>query len=103
MQYDEFNKIREAQAKNDLIGTIHNSEVRELLGFHGVTPAREKESWEAFTEAFGRMVGDVSVVEKNRVEDMAQSFGNEREETGFRIGFHVAMRLCMEGLNGGVR
>jgi hypothetical protein len=101
-QYEAFKKVREAQAKGDLIGTIHNSEVYELLGFHKVTTAGEKESWAAFTEALGSMTGDAPVNTRNDVEDLAQNFGNEREETGFRIGFHMAMRLCMEGMNGSV-
>ena len=82
-QYEAFKKVREAQAKGDLIGTIHNSEVYELLGFH-------------------KVAGDVPDNKRNDVEDRAKDFGNEREETGFRIGFHMAMRLCMEGMNGGV-
>ena len=102
-QHEAFQKVREAQAKSDLIGSIHNSEVYELLGFHRETTIREKESWEAFTEALGNVAGDAPINKKNNVEDWAQDFGNEREETGFRIGFHTAMRLCMEGLNGGVR
>lgn len=101
-QYEAFKKIREGQAKSDLIGIIHNSEVYELLGFHMVTTAKEKEAWTAFTEALAKVTPAVSVNKRNDVEDRVQDFGNEREETGFRIGFHVAMRLCMEGLNGGV-
>lgn len=101
-QYEAFKKFREAQAKGDLIGTIHNSEVYELLGFHKVTTVGEKESWAAFTEALGNVAVGVSVNTRNDVEDRAQDFGNEREETGFRIGFHMAMRLCMEGMNRGV-
>ena len=101
-QYEAFNKAREVQTKGDLIGTIHNSEVYELLGFHKVTTAGEKESWAAFAEALGSVAGDVPASRRNDVEDLAQNFGNEREETGFRIGFHMAMRLCMEGMNGGV-
>ncbi len=100
-QYEAFKKAREAQAKGDLIGAIHNSEVYELLGFHKVTTAGERESWEAFREALGSVAGGVSANKKNNVEDRAQDFGNEREETGFRLGFHMAMRLCMEGMNGG--
>ena len=50
-QYEAFKKVREAQAKGDLIGSIHNSEVYELLGFHRVATVGEKESWEAFAEA----------------------------------------------------
>lgn len=101
-QYEAFKKLREAQAKGDLIGAIHNSEVYELLGFHRVTTAREKDSWEAFTKALGDVAVGASVNTRNNVEERAQDFGNEREETGFRIGFHMAMRLCMEGMNGGV-
>lgn len=102
-QYEAFQKIREAQAKSDLIGIIHNSEVYELLGFHRVTNMREKESWDAFTEELKSVAGVAPVNKRNDVEDRAQDFGNEREETGFRLGFHMAMRLCMEGMNGGVR
>ncbi len=101
-QFEALKRTREAQAKSDLIGTIHNSEVYELLGFHRVTTEGEKESWAAFTEALGSVTGDVPANKRNDVEDRAQDFGNEREETGFRIGFHMAMRLCMEGMNGGV-
>lgn len=101
-QYEAFKKLREAQAKGDLIGTIHNSEVYELLGFHKVTTAGETESWEAFMEALGSVTGDVPEDKRNDMEDRTQDFGNEREETRFRIGFHMAMRLCMEGMNGGV-
>lgn len=101
-QYEAFKRTREAQAKGDLIGTIHNSEVYELLGFHRLTPTREKESRDIFTEALGNVTKDVPVNKRNDVEDRVQDFGNEREETGFRLGFHTAMRLCMEGLNGGV-
>lgn len=102
-QYEAFRKTMEEQAKSDLIGTIHNSEVYELLGFHKVTTTREKESWEVFAKALGTITESVPVMKRNDVEDLAQAFGNEREETGFRLGFHTAMRLCMEGLNGGFR
>lgn len=101
-KHEAFKKFREAQAKSDLIGAIHDSEVYELLGFHMVMTIGEKESWAAFTEALGNVAGDAPANKKNNVEDLAQNFGNEREETGFRLGFHTAMRLCMEGLNGGV-
>lgn len=101
-QYEAARRRREAQAKIDLISAIHNSEVYELLGFHRATSTGEKESWEAFTEALGIVSGDAPINKRNDVEDRAQDFGNEREETGFRLGFHTAMRLCMEGLSGGV-
>lgn len=46
MDYMEMSrKKRVAEAKSDLIGAIHNSEVYELLDFHRATTAGEKESW----------------------------------------------------------
>lgn len=102
-QYEVFGNKREAEAKRDLIGAIHNSEIYELLGFHNVTTEREKKSWDVFTKALGNIAGDAPAMEKDDVENLAVVFGNEREETGFKFGFHMAMRLCMEGLNGGVR
>ncbi len=101
MENEVFAKKRVAEAKSDLIGAIHNSEIYELLDFHRITTTGEKESWAAFAEALGNVAGEAPVNKKNNVEDLAQNFGNEREETGFRIGFHMAMQLCMEGMNGG--
>lgn len=94
-------RIRQGEAKSDIIGAIHNSELYDLLGMDIHSTQGEKKSWEAFTETLGRVAGDVPANKRNDVEDRAQDFGNEREETGFRNGFHVAMRLCMEGLGGG--
>lgn len=101
MENEVFAKKRIAEAKSDLIGAIHNSEIYELLDFHRITTTGEKKSWAAFTEALGNVAGEVPVNKRNDMEDRAQDFGNEREEAGFRIGFHMAMRLCMEGMNGG--
>ncbi|MDE7351777.1 MAG: hypothetical protein K2O06_01805 [Acetatifactor sp.] len=62
-----------------MIGTIHNSEVYELLGFHKVTTEGEKESWEAFTKALKSVAGDVrrrTQMDKvmYNVEDVAEDF-----------------------------
>lgn len=97
-QYEAFNRIREAQAKHDLIGAIHNSEIYELLGFGSVFTKGEKQSWDELTKNLAK----ASVEKAREIEELAIDYGNDREETGFRLGFHVAMRLCMEGLNGGV-
>lgn len=104
MDYMEMSTMkRSAEAKSDLIGAIYCSELFDLLGLDNAKTPGERNAWQAFTEALENVAGDVPVMEKNGIEDRAQDFGNEREETGFRNGFHVAMRLCMEGLNGGVR
>lgn len=104
MDFMEMSQMkRSAKARCDLVGAIYCSELYDLLGLDKNKTPGERDAWRAFTEALGNVAGDVPAAEKNGVEDRAQDFGNEREETGFRNGFHVAMRLCMEGLNGGVR
>lgn len=103
MDYIEMSKKkREAEAKSDLIGMFYKSELFDLLGLDKEWTHGERSAWRAFVEALGEVAGDEPVMKKNNVEDRAQDFGNEREEAGFRSGFHVAMRLCMEGLNGGI-
>lgn len=93
-------KSGSAETKSDLIGAIYHSVLYELLGFEKVYTSGEQAAWQEFEEALGRLAGENeggAVLEE--VGDRAQDFGNEREESGFRKGFHVAMRLCMEGLN----
>lgn len=103
MEYTEALKKRAAEAKSDLIGWIYKSDLFNLLDVENDQSKGEREAWNAFMETLGSVTGDAPVKMRNDVEDRAQDFGNEREETGFRIGFHVAMRLCMEGMNGGIR
>lgn len=38
----------------------------------------------------------------NRLIDLASEYAAEAKEAGFKQGFGVAMRLCMEGMDGGV-
>ena len=87
--------IREAKAKYDLIGCLHNSELFELLGMQRFESLGEKEAWNHFMNNLSKEAGK----EADKLVELALLFGNEREETGFRIGFHIAMRVCMEGLN----
>lgn len=99
MQYEAMMKEK---AKSDMIGGIYHTNLIDIVS-NEFESAEENKSWKAFTEALGSVAGDASVMEKDNVESLAVVFGNDREETGFKIGFHIAMRLCMEGLNGGVR
>ena len=39
---------------------------------------------------------------KDRILCIANEYGVAAEESGFRRGFQTAMRLCMEGMRGGV-
>lgn len=98
MEQETVQKLRSAEAKRDLVGAIHNSELYELLGFHNKASAAEQETWDMLMKGLEQAAGEKA----NKVSELAINYGNEREETGFRIGFHMAMRLCMEGLNGGV-
>ena len=75
-QYEAFKKVREAQAKGDLIGSIHNSEVYELLGFHRVATVGEKESWAAFSEALGNAAAGVPANTRNDVSHKRQQAYN---------------------------
>lgn len=103
MEYTDALKKRVAETKSDLVGWIYKSDLFNLLDVENNQTKGERETWNAFIETLGSVTENVPVKMRNDVEDRAQDFGNEREETGFRIGFHVAMRLCMEGMNGGIR
>ena len=103
MDYMGMAEKRAAEAKSDLIGWMYKSDLFNLLGVENDQTKGGRAAWNAFMETLGSVTGDAPVKMRNDVEDRAQDFGNEREETGFRIGFHVAMRLCMEGMNGGIR
>lgn len=103
MEYMGTAEKRAAEAKSDLIGWMYKSDLFNLLDVENDQTKGERAAWNAFMETLGSVTGDAPVKMRNDVEDRAQDFGNEREETGFRIGFHVAMRLCMEGMGGGVR
>lgn len=100
---DMYKKKRAAEAKSDLLGWMYGSDLFDLLDFEKRRSEGEIRAWDAFKKTLENIAVDAPVMKRNDVEDRAQDFGNEREETGFRIGFHVAMRLCMEGMNGGIR
>lgn len=100
MEYMGTAEKRAAEAKSDLIGWMYKSDLFNLLDVENDQTKGERAAWNAFMETLGSVTGDAPVKMRNDVEDRAQDFGNEREETGFRIGFHVAMRLCMEGMGG---
>lgn len=100
----EVVKSGSAEAKSDLIGAIYHSVLYELLGFEKVYTSGEQAAWQKLEEELKKLAGTEDgdrTLEK--AGNRAQDFGNEREEAGFRKGFHVAMRLCMEGLNGDIR
>lgn len=96
----EYQDMLKAKAGSDMIGALFSTELIDTVsgGFHS---DEEHASWEAFTKAFEDAAPDAPFITRSRLEALVQNFGNDREEAGFRLGFHVAMRLCMEGLKGG--
>lgn len=96
----EFQDMLKAKAGSDMIGALYSTELIDTVssGFHS---DGEHASWEELTKAFEDAAPDAPFITRSRLEALAQNFGNDREEAGFRLGFHVAMRLCMEGLKGG--
>lgn len=103
-QYKAAMKHMEAEAKCDLVGAIWGSELINLLTLDREDTPDERERWNAFIRELDEAAGTRQFGTAGcRAEECAVDFGNARAERGFRIGFHIAMRLCMEGLNGGVR
>lgn len=41
-------------------------------------------------------------ISTNKIMDLAYEYSEEAREAGFKMGFHIAMKLCMEGMNGGI-
>lgn len=104
MDYMEMlSKKRSAEAKSSLLGWLYSSELFDLLDLDKGQTEGERKAWNNFKKTLQSITADAPAMKRSDVEDLAQDFGNERVETGFRIGFHVAMRLCMEGMNGSVR
>jgi len=90
------NKMKE-QYQMDLVGTL--SELPKYLGM-GLWESKEE------TKIFGKLTEAVQVGKDSfNVQDtilcLANEYGIAAEESGFRRGFQIAMRLCMEGLKGG--
>ena len=90
------NKMKE-QYQADLVGTL--SELPDYLGM---------ELWESKeeTKIFGKLTEAVQEGKNSfNVQDtilcLANEYGIAAEESGFRRGFQIAMRLCIEGLKGG--
>lgn len=97
----EVNQWRSNQAKQDLIGSIWNSKLIHLLELDRTESKGERLAWEAILQVMEQK-GMKNEMENSPIYDAINHYGNETEESGFRKGFHVAMRLFVEGMNGGV-
>ena len=97
MEKEQKKKLEE-RAKIDLVGMLYS-----LPDYFNV---EEKTESPEETRIFGSLVdylneGNYSYALRDRVTELASDYGLAAEESGFRRGFKVAMRLCMEGMLGG--
>lgn len=93
---EEKNRLKKTY-QEDLIGTL--SELHTYVGME-IPDSREGkrilERIEQFLKA-ERTSSDVT----DKILCLFSEYGIAIEESGFRRGFQVAMRLCMEGITGG--
>lgn len=90
------NKMKE-QYQADLVGTL--SELPDYLGMELWESKEETKIFSKLTEAVQE--GKNSFDVQDTILCLANEYGIAAEESGFRRGFQIAMRLCIEGLKGG--
>lgn len=76
----------------DIVGLLYHSNIFEL--FYPEESKREKTSWKELMKEL-----ESSKWDKVEIEDLIADYGVAREETGFRIGFSLAMQLFLNGYN----
>lgn len=89
---DISNRQRKERLESDMVGEIYylvNSAERNET-------AAEMEASMKLEEAAEKGMPT------NKIIDLACECSAEAKEAGFKQGFHTAMKLCMEGLRGGV-
>jgi len=106
MSLDGFEKLAETnkeirmgmskQMKYDLVGVLYS--LPDYLEIDSRSESREQ------VDIFNNLddflnTGNYPYELRDRVTELANNYGIAAEETGFRRGFHTAMRLCMEGMS----
>lgn len=97
---DREDRIKMMQkSKTDIVGFLY--ELPEYLA-----PENRQESSQEI-RLFGKLTdylenGKYSFDTQDTILCLANEYGMAAEENGFRNGFVAAMRICMEGLKGGV-
>ena len=89
----------ERQSREDIIGFLY--ELPTYLNPGNVWASREE------TRIFGKLTeylqdGKHPYDTQDKILCLTTEYGNAAEENGFRRGFQTAMKLCMEGMRGGV-
>lgn len=94
---EEKGKIRRLYEK-DLVSTL--SELRYYLDIDIPESVQEQKKYGELEEFLDG--GKYPFKTRDRILCIANEYGIAAEESGFRRGFQTAMRLCMEGMRGGV-
>lgn len=97
LNQEEKSRLKE-QYQTDLVGTL--SELPAYLGMELWESKEETRVFQKLIEAV--QDGKDSYDARDAILCLANEYGMAAEESGFRRGFQIAMRLCMEGLKGGV-
>ncbi len=94
---EEKGKMRHLYEK-DLVSTL--SELRYYLDIDIPESVQEQKKYGELEEFLDG--GKYPFKTRDRILCIANEYGIAAEESGFRRGFQTAMRLCMEGMRGGV-
>lgn len=77
--------------KGDIVGLLYQSNIFEL--FYPEEPKKEIEAWKKLEKELEKECN------KGDFEKLVVGYGTAREETGFKIGFSLAMQLFLNGYN----
>lgn len=94
---EEKGKMRHLYEK-DLVSTL--SELRYYLDIDMTESVQEQKKYGELEEFLNS--GKHSFHTKDKILCITNEYCVAAEERGFRRGFQTAMRLCMEGMRGGV-
>lgn len=89
---DIITRRQREEAEKNMLGALY-SFASELCGKNDSAAEREAET--RLDEAVG------NGKEAGKIMDLATDWYSEGREAGFRLGFHMATKILMEGLNGG--
>lgn len=85
------------QLKEDIVGFLYD--IPAYLDTEGKQESREETR--IFDKLTDYLNGEINSFDiRNTVSCLVTEYSIASEESGFRRGFHMAMRLCMEGLGG---
>lgn len=82
---------------SDLVGAIYHSDLYD--SFYYKDPQREVNAWDQLSHALEKIDKKHGFKkdfdEYEEFENLTLNYGSERAETGFRIGFAVALQLLI--------